>query len=346
MSLKCLLASMDGMSHAAFRTICFDYGADGATTEMIPALACARAKKKRLPVLDALMMRGPEEHQLAAQIIGNQPEIMVMAANRLESLSRFDAIEINMGCPARAVVGSGNGSAILRDVKLVERILYAVCEAVQLPVRLKLRLGWDDDCITAPEIAAIAQEAGCREIILHGRTRSQMYSGPVQLERMLRVREAVRIPIYANGAVERASDAAAFAAAAQADGVCIGRAALKAPWIFEDIRCLEAGKPVPKRDANERVKLLLRLAEGVCRQKPEQFAICEMRKFCRWYLAGLNGSEMVCERMNAVFTLDGFHRELEGYLNGLVRADDIYIHPELEPEWTLDTVRRGQAQPR
>lgn len=344
MGLKCLLASMDGMSHAAFRSICFGYGADGATTEMIPALACARAKKRRLPVLDALMLRGYDERNLAAQIIGNQPEIMAMAANRLESLSRFDAIEINMGCPARAVVGSGNGSALLRDVRLAERILYAVCEAVRLPVRLKLRLGWDDGSITAPEIAAIAQAAGCREIILHGRTRSQMYSGGVQLEQMLRVREAVRIPIYANGAVEHAGDASSFAAATHADGVCIGRAALKNPWIFDDIRCLEAGKLVPERNAAERVGLLLRLAEGVCRQKPEEFAICEMRKFCRWYLSGLSGADVVCGRMNAVSTLDGFRRELEGYLNGLVRADDTRVHPELEPAWSLDTVCRGQTQ--
>lgn len=345
MSLKCLLASMDGMSHAAFRSICFGYGADGATTEMIPALACARAKKKHLPVLDALMLRAPEERSLAAQIIGNQPEIMAMAANRLESLSRFDAIEINMGCPARTVVGSGNGSALLRDVRLAERIIYAVCEAVQLPVRLKLRLGWDDNSITAPEIAAIAQQAGCREIILHGRTRSQMYSGSVQIEQMRRVREAVRIPIYANGAVEHAGDAAAFAEATGADGVCIGRAALKTPWIFEDIRRLEAGEPVPERKAAERVDMLLRLAEGVCRQKPEQLAICEMRKFCRWYLAGLRGADAVCEGMNHIFSLDGFRRELEDYLSALVQANDTRVHPELAPEWTLDTVRRGQAQP-
>lgn len=340
LSLKCLLASMDGMTHAAFRRICFDYGADAATTEMIPAISYARVKKKRSPVLEALMLRGENEKKLAAQIIGHDPETMALAAARLEELERFDAIEINMGCPSRAVVGSGNGSAILRDVQLAERIIRDVCAAVSLPVRLKMRLGWDEDHIVAPEIAAIAQDAGCRELILHGRTRSQMYRDEVQIEAMLRVRDAVTIPLYANGAVARARDAARFAAAVRADGVCIGRAALKTPWIFEDIRFLEEGKPVPARDAAERIAILEKLARGICLQKPEDMAMCEMRKFSRWYLPGLTGAAEICERLNAVFTLDGFRRELGEYLNRLEHCSDTAVHPELEPEWTLDTVYR------
>ena len=338
--MKYLLASMDGMSHAAFRSICFAYGADGATTEMIPAVSYARMKKKCPPVLETLLIRGEAEGPLFAQIIGHEPEDMSLAAARLEALNRYDGIEINMGCPARAVVGSGNGSAILRDVRLAESIIRAVCAAVNLPVRLKMRLGWDKDHITAPEIAAIAQDAGCTELILHGRTREQMYRDDVQIEEMLRVRDAVSIPVYANGAVVHAKDAPAFAKSVRADGVCIGRAALKHPWIFEDIRCIESGRPVPERGAEERIGILLRLAEGICLQKPEDMAICEMRKFIRWYLPGLIGSAEVCERINAVSTLDGFRREMEGYLNRLIQANDTAIHPELEPEWTLDTVYR------
>ena len=344
MGLKCLLASMDGMSHAAFRSICFHYGADGGTTEMIPAIGYARAKKKRTPILDALVLRGQEEGRLAAQIIGCEPEYMAQAASKLEALQRFDAIEINMGCPARAVVGSGNGSAILRDVDLAGRIIRAVCEAVELPVRLKLRLGWDDEHITAPEIARIAQEAGCSALILHGRTRQQMYTGDVQIGQMLRVREAVTMPIYANGAVEHPSDAARFAAAVGADGVCIGRAALKTPWIFDDIRRMEAGEPIAERDAAERIGILLRIAEGICLQKPEDMAMCEMRKFSRWYLPGLTGAEEICSRMNAVFTLDGMRALLEGYLDRLTQKNDTHVHPELMPDWTLDTVRRGEKR--
>ena len=207
-------------------------------------------------------------------------------------------------------------------------------------MRLKLRLGWDETHITAPEIARIAQDAGCESIILHGRTRSQLYRGDVGLEAMLAVREAVRLPLFVNGAVARAADAAEFVRKTRADGVCIGRAALKNPWIFEDIRCIEEGKAIPERDAAERIGILLKLAEGVCLQKPEDMAICEMRKFIRWYLPGFTGAEALFDRINTVSTLDGFRSALDAYLNGLLRTNDIFVHPELEPVWTLDTVYR------
>lgn len=339
--MKCLLASMDGMSNAAFRSVCFEYGADGATTEMIGAAGFARAKRKRRPIMDALVLRRPEEGFLAAQIIGNDPRVMAAAAARLEALERFDAIEINMGCPARVVVGSGNGSALLLQPEMAGEILRAVCGAVRIPVRLKLRLGWDEAHITAPEIARMAQEAGCREIILHGRTRNQLYGGDVQLSQMQRVRAAVEIPLYANGAVSCAGDAAAFARSVGADGVCIGRAALKAPWIFDDIHALERGERPRERDAGERVALLLCLAERLCQQKPERFAICELRKFTLWYLEGFTGAEAVFEAVKQVETLEDYRRLHGEYLERLMRANDVCIHPERVPETTLDTVRRS-----
>lgn len=341
MALKCILSSMDGMTTAAFRSICFEYGADGATTEMIPAPGFARAKRKRRrPILDMLALRRPEETWLAAQIIGGEPEIMAAAARRLEDLNRFDAIEINMGCPARTVVGSGNGSALLNNLPLAESILRSVCAAVQLPVRLKLRLGWDDEHITAPQIAQIAQDAGCSALILHGRTREQQYAGEVQLEHMRRVREAVQIPVFANGAVTQARDAAPFAEAVGADGVCIGRAALKNPWIFEDIHALERGEAPRQRNAEERIGLLLRLAERLCQQKPEHFAMQELRKNCLWYLSGLTDADKVFEQTKVANDLDTFRRIHEAYLNRLIRRSDLFIHPELAPASTLDTVQR------
>lgn len=334
-----LLASMDGLSHAPFRSVCFEYGADGASTEMLPALSYAYFKKLHKPASRARLLRRAEEGRLAAQLLGAAPEVMAAAARRMEALGRFDAIEINMGCPARTVVNSGSGSVILRDVKLADEMLRAVCGAVELPVRLKMRLGWAQDSITAPEIAACAQEAGCSAIILHGRTREQMYTGEVQIEEMRRVRAAVRIPLYANGAVESAQDAAAFAEAVGADGVCIGRAALKAPWIFDDIRCLERGEALPERDAGERIGILLRLAARICEQKREDYAMCEMRRFCNWYLPGLTAADAVCAQVNAVDTLEGFNALLEGYLNRLEQACDTHIHPELLPAPSLDTVK-------
>ena len=317
------------MSSAAFRSVCFEYGADGATTEMIGAAGIARAKRRHRPITEALLTRRPEEGELAAQLLGSDPAVMAEAARRLEALERFDLIEINMGCPARVAIRSGNGAALLREPEKCGEILRAVCGAVTLPVRLKLRLGWDEDHITAPEIARMAQDAGAKAIILHGRTREQMYSGEVQLEKMRRVREAVAIPFYANGAVVRPEDAASFAEATGADGVCIGRAALKSPWIFADIRALERGETVTERDARERIDVLLRFAARLCAQKPEHFAIAEMRKYSKWYLEGLTNADATFEQVKTVETLDEFRRIHEDYLSELIRADDLRIHPEL-----------------
>lgn len=340
MALKCILASMDGMSTAAFRSICFEYGADAATTEMIPAIGYARAKKKSKPIMDALVLRRPEEKELAAQIIGSNPMLMEMAARKLDALKRFDRLEINMGCPARTVVSSGNGSALLDNLPLAEEILRRVCAAVQMPVRLKLRLGADDDHLTAREVTQIAQDAGCDSIILHGRTRRQLYSGEVNLAEMRRVIQGVSIPVYANGAVVQSGDAARFCAETGAAGVCIGRAALKNPWIFDDIRALERGEALRVRDARERVSVLLRFARRLCDQKPEHFAVQELRKFCLWYLAGLSGADQVFEQVKAVDSLAGFCAVHEAYLNRLERVGDTLPHPEFLSDDTLDTVKR------
>lgn len=347
MHLDCQLAAMDGMSHAAFRSVCFEYGADGATTEMVSAVSYGRAREKKLRSFDSLLTRRPEEKKLAAQIVGCEASSMAEAARRLERLKRFDAIEINMGCPARTVVGSGNGSALLQNVPLAGEILRAVCGAVQLPVRLKMRLGWDEDHITAPEIAALAQEAGCSAIILHGRTRMQMYRGNVNIAAMRAVADAVSLPVLANGGITCAADAARFAADTHARSVVIGRAALKAPWIFEDIRAIENGEPVRQRDAEERIGVLLRLAERNLPLKPEKFAILEMRKFSGWYLPGLAGAESVLSEINAgCESYERYRRILSEYLDALIRGNDTYIHPELMPEPTLDTVNHPKLRRR
>ena len=317
MPLDCHLAPMDGMSHAAFRSICFEYAADGACTEMVAAISYARCRRKRMAHIESLLCRRPEEGLLAAQIIGYDPETMAEAARRIERLNRFDAVEINMGCPARTVVSSGNGVAIMKDVPLAASIIQAVCNAVEMPVRLKMRLGWDPEHITAPEIARIAEDAGCSAITLHGRTRSQMYCGEVNLEQMRRVREAISIPLFANGAVECAEDAAKLGKAVGTEHICIGRAALKQPWIFEDIRHLERGEAIPERDAEERIGVLLRLTDRLCLLKPEKFAVCEMRKFSTWYLKGLFRNAEALAKLYHLTEKAAFEDTLHNYLEFL-----------------------------
>lgn len=334
-----LLAPMDGMTHASFRAVCFGYGADGATTEMILSHAFGRAKRRMSDKYLETLVRLPQEGPLAAQLIGSDPGLMAEAARRIAALERFDAIEVNMGCPARKVVGSGNGSALMRTPELAKAILAAVREATDLPVRLKMRMGWDDVHITAPELAMAAEELGYESITLHGRTRTQMYAGPVDAAGIRAVVNMVRIPVYANGGVTCARDALAFLEATEAAGVSIGRAALKQPWIFDDIRRLRRGKAIPERDAAERIGLLVRLAGMACLHRPERVAVCEMRKFSRWLLPGLTGAGEVLTALNGVTALEDYRRTMLGYLDTLERAGDVHVHPELAPEATLDTVR-------
>lgn len=336
-----LLAPMDGMTHAAFRAICFGYGADGATTEMILSHAFGRAKRRMSDKYLETLTRLPEEGPLAAQLIGSDPGLMAEAARRIAALGRFDAIEINMGCPARKVVGSGNGSALMLAPELAEEVMAAVRAATDLPVRLKMRMGWDAEHITAPWLAIAAQALGFEAITLHGRTRAQMYSGPVDVEGIRAVRALVDIPVYANGGVTCARDALEFLEATGCAGVSIGRAALKQPWIFDDIRRLRKGEPIPERDAPERVGLLLDLAERACAHRPERVAVREMRKFSRWLLPGLTGAEALLGALNGVETLEDYRRAMLGYLDALERTGDTRLHPELAPEATLDTVRPG-----
>lgn len=334
-----VLAPMDGMTHASFRTICFEYGADGATTEMIQSLAYGRAKKRMSAAFEETLVRFEGEKNLAAQLIGSNPAMMAESARRLTALGRFDAIEVNMGCPARKVVGSGNGAALLRDPELAIVILAAVRESTALPVRLKLRLGWDEAHVTAPELARAAQELGYESITLHGRTRTQLYRGEVDLPAMRAIIAGLKIPVYANGGVTSAKSALEFLRETGAAGVAIGRAALKQPWIFDDIRRLEHGEDIPDRDASERIRLLARLATLACGHRPEKVAISEMRKFCGWMLPGLTGSGEVLERLNHIVTLEAFRREMGDYLDRLARRNDLHVHPELLPEATLDTMR-------
>lgn len=333
-----LLAPMDGMTRASFRVLCFDYGADGATTEMIQSLALGRAKRKLSDTFAETMVRFPGERFLAAQLIGSDPAMMAESARRLEAMGRFDAIDINMGCPARKVVGSGNGAALLRTPDRAIEIMAAVRAATVLPVQLKLRLGWDAESVTAPEIIRAAEDLGLSAVTLHGRTREQRYRGPVDAAAIRAIRASARIPIYANGGVTCARDALSFLKDTGAAGVAIGRAALRAPWIFDDIRKLRRGEDAPPRRAPERIGALKRLASLACGHRPEKVAVSEMRKFGGWWLPGLTGAEEVLTRLNGVTTLDGFNRLMDRWLEDLARRNDLDIHPERLPPPTLDTV--------
>lgn len=337
---KFVLAPMDGMTRASFRLICFEYGADGATTEMIQSLAYGRAKRRLSDAFLETLVRLDGEGNLAAQLIGSNPAMMGASARRLTALHRFDAIDINMGCPARKVVGSGNGSALMRQPERAIEVMRAVRENTELPVRLKMRLGWDERSITAPQLARAAEELGFESVTIHGRTRMQMYKGSVDAGAIRDIVDDVHIPVYANGGVTCPKDALSFLDSTGAAGVSIGRAALKQPWIFEDIRRLRAGESPREHDAVERVAVLKRLAALSCLHRPEKVAIAEMRKFSGWLLPGLTGAGEMLTALNQINRLDGFQQYMDNCLNDLVRHGDARIHPELLPEQNLDTVTK------
>ena len=207
-----------------------------------------------------------------------------------------------------------------------------------MPVRLKLRLGWDGEHITAPGLVREAENLGFESVTLHGRTREQRYGGRVDAEAIRAIVRSVKLPVYANGGVTCAGDALTFLQETGAAGVAIGRAALKQPWIFDDIARLRGGEAVKPRLAQERIALLIRLAALACRHRPERVAVCEMRKFCGWLLPGLTGAGGVLKRLNGIDALSAYTALLEDYLNELVRSNDVGVHPELTPDCTLDTV--------
>lgn len=309
---RAYLAPMQGLTDAAFRLICFERGCEGAVTEMIETGTYATTHKK-LAQIEETLVRLPGERELAVQLIGKSPREMAVCAERVTLLRRFDAIEVNMGCPARKVVTGGSGSALMREPSRAREILRAVREHTDLPVHLKMRLGWDDAHKNAVEIACLAEAEGVSRLTVHGRTRAQFYEGEADCAGIAEVARAVSVPVLANGGVKRAQDAQPFLRACGADALSIGRAALGNPWIFEDIRRLEAGEPIPVRSAQERCELLLYHARLACTLYEERTAIVRLRKAVAWYLDGLSGLDALRQQTNRLESLQDLENEVRAF---------------------------------
>lgn len=322
-----LLAPMQGLTDAAFRLICFEYGCSGAVTEMIETGTYASTRKK-LAQIEETLVRLPGEKWLSVQLIGKAPSEMGLCAGRVTAMRRFDAIEVNMGCPARKVVTGGSGCALMGNPLRAREILRAVKENTDLPVHLKIRLGWDEAHKSAPAIAEIAREEGVSRLTVHGRTRAQFYGGEADCAGICEALAAFGGEGVANGGVTSARDALPFREKTGAKAVSIGRAALMQPWIFEDARRLEAGMPLARRDARMRCALLLRHAKYACAIHEERTAVMRMRKIVPWYLDGLTGLDALREQVNRLETLDDLTGEVGAFLRRLEAAGDVYPHAE------------------
>jgi len=303
------LAPMAGVCDLAFRTVCREQGAGLTVTEMVSSKGLYYGDKKT----SALLRIGSGEHPSAAQIFGSDPECMAAAAKLALELSGADIIDINMGCPVGKIVKSGDGSALMRTPELARDIISAVSSAVPCPVTVKIRKGWDGGSVNAPEFAAMAESAGAAAIAVHGRTRTQLYSGTADWDVIKRVKDAVSVPVIANGDVFTPEDAVRIVKHTGADMVMIGRGAFGDPWLFRRALCALNGQPVPERPPlSERIETARRQFYMALEDKGEHIACLEARRYYAWYLHGVPYSGHFREQISHISCREDVDRITEG----------------------------------
>lgn len=296
-----ILAPMAGVTDLAFRQICREHGAGLTVTEMASAKALEYGDKKT----PHLLRLAPGEHPASAQIFGSDPACMARSAKRALELSGCDIIDINMGCPAPKIVGNGDGSALMKSPDLAARIVAAVKQAVPVPVTVKFRMGWDAQSVNCVEFARLCEQAGADMVAVHGRTRSQQYSGTANWDIIRAVKEAVSIPVAANGDVFAPQDVPRILAHTGADFVMIGRGSLGDPWIFERAHALmQTGVLPPLPPFAERIDTAVRQIELAVADKGERVALLEARKHVNWYLKGVSHVRDFKKRISALTRLD------------------------------------------
>ena len=290
------LAPMCGITDFVFRGICYELGCDLAYTEMISAMGYLCAPEQR--ATKELMIRGENEPRLILQLFGKDPETVAEAARKISGLGIYDGIDLNMGCPARKVACSGEGSGLMRTPDVAGRMMEMTVRATKLPVSVKMRIGWDEAHRNVMELARMAEDAGIREITIHGRTREQQYSGKADWETIREVKEKLTIPVIGNGDIFTASDAVERLKEAKTDGVMIGRGVMGNPWIFREIKDAIAGRPVRAVTVKERMGMIRKHYGLMLQHKPEAVAVREMRKHIGWYIHGIRGASRVRFEIN------------------------------------------------
>ena len=295
-----ILAPMAGVTDLPFRLLCKEQGAGLLCMEMVSAKAIYYNNKNT----EALMEIDERERPVSLQLFGSDADIMSEMAKRIEE-KPFDILDINMGCPVPKVAGNGEGSALMKNPELVREIVSKVVKAIEKPVTVKIRKGFDEDHVNAVEIAKIIEDCGAAAVAVHGRTREQYYSGKADWDIIRQVKEAVSIPVIGNGDVTGPESAKKMMEETGVDGIMIGRAARGNPWIFKQIKeYLETGVLPQKPDLEEVREMMLRHARMQLECKGEYTGIREMRKHVAWYTAGYPNSARLRAKINEVETYE------------------------------------------
>ncbi len=315
-----VLAPMAGVTDIAFRTICRELGAGYTLTEMVSAKALCYQDRKTIP----LMTLGPGEHPAGVQVFGSDPACMEEAAAIIREVSGADIIDVNMGCPVPKIANNGDGSGLLKDPEKACRVAEAVLKgAGDTPVTVKMRLGWDRGSIVCLDLAKELEKLGIAAVTLHGRTKVQMYGGTANWDYIREMKNALSIPVIANGDVFSGQDALRILKYTGADGVMIARGCFGNPWIFQQAKAALEGKDIPPLPPlAERCDTAVRQFELAARYKSERIACLEARKHYAWYLKGVPHAGYWKGGIARITTLEDVYRVTAGIKRELRDADE------------------------